>query len=129
MLVCDRLQPLVFCLLPWNFHSDVAEPGISLGTMPMLYIGGDGDHHARTKADGLFSVFLIPTFSGCTDEELPSATFGAVDMPMIAAARLKRHIGKKNGAVLRFCQRIEIGLPDEVLCISIVGRSQAKHIV
>lgn len=76
MLVCDRLQPLVFCLLPRNLHSDVAEPGIGLGAMPMLYIGGDGDHHAWTKADGLFSVFLIPTFSGRTDEDLPSAAIG-----------------------------------------------------
>ena len=107
----------------------MAEPGIGLGAMPMLYIGGDGDHHAWTKADGLFSVFLRPTFSGRTDEDLPSAAIGAVDMPMIAAARLKRHIGKKNRAGLRICQRIEIGLPDEKLCISIVGRSQAKHIV
>ena len=78
------------------------------------------------KFDRLLPPFLIPAGAGDTDEHLPAALFGVVDVPVVPAARFK---GDIEGRDLVQRQRSEIALADEVLSISNVrvadGQEQA----
>ena len=73
----------------------MAEPAVFFRAMPVFDVGGNRDDAALMQADGCFAFFLIPALTGGTDQELTAAFRGKVNMPVIAASGLKRHIGGK----------------------------------
>ena len=68
------------------------KPAVLLCTVPVLYALGDNDDRTGYKAYCGLAVFLIPALACGTDKELTSAFFSVVDMPVIAASRLKCYI-------------------------------------
>ena len=58
LFVGNGLTPFVAAIFAGNFHSNVAEPAVGLGTVPVLDVGRDGDHGAGGQADGRFALFL-----------------------------------------------------------------------
>ena len=51
-----------------------------------------------------------------------------MDMPVVPTTRLKSHICKKNRTLAEFRQGLQIGIPNKVLCKSVIWRSNAKMI-
>ena len=83
--IAYRLTPFVAAIFAGNFHSNVAEPAVGLGTVPVLDVGRDGDHGAGGQADGRFALFLVPAFACGTNQQLAAALGGVVDVPVVAA--------------------------------------------
>ena len=53
---------------------------------------GTFDHVAGTERARRLAPFLVPAASAHAHEQLPAALFGMMDVPMVAAARLERHV-------------------------------------
>ena len=85
LFVGNGLTPFVAAIFAGNFHSNVAEPAVGLGTVPVLDVGRDGDHGAGGQADGRFALFLVPAFACGTNQQLAAALGGVVDVPVVAA--------------------------------------------
>ena len=75
----------------------MTEPAVLLCTVPVLYIGRDNDYIAAFKASGGFALFNIPAAACGADKYLSAALGGVMDMPVVAARRLKGHICQKYG--------------------------------
>ena len=58
LFIGNGLAPFVAAIFAGNFHSNVAEPAVGLGTVPVLDVGRDGDHGAGGQADSGFAFFL-----------------------------------------------------------------------
>ncbi len=50
-------------------------------------------------------------------------------MPVVAAARLKGHVGQKNRAFLRVVQRIQIGISRKIIRKRGIVLSESEHIL
>ena len=74
----------------------MGKPTVCHGAVPVLDIRGDIDHISRMERLGFLTPFLIPVLSGDADKNLSAALVCMVDMPAIAASRLKRHIEDAN---------------------------------
>lgn len=74
----------------------MGKPTVCHGAVPVLDIRGDIDHISRMERLGFLTPFLIPVLSGDADKNLSAALVRMVDMPAIAASRLKRHIEDAN---------------------------------
>lgn len=85
LFVGNGLTPFVAAIFAGNFHSNVAEPAVGLGTVPVLDVGRDGDHGAGGQADGGFALFLVPAFACGTNQQLAAALGCMVDVPVVAA--------------------------------------------
>ena len=68
------------------------EPAVRCGAVPVLHAGGDVDTVARSHLHGVFAPLLVIAPAGHTDEDLSAAFVGVVDVPIIAASRLKGYI-------------------------------------
>lgn len=79
------------------------------------------------QTDSGFAFFLIPAFTSRANQELTASFVCMVNMPVIAAPRLKGHIGGKQTA-LRVGQRIQKRIAHEKMSISGIGRSRAEYI-
>ena len=96
--------------------------------MPVPDVRRDHDHFSRLKTDRGLSFFLIPAFACRTDQQLSAAACGVMNMPVVAAPRLKRNVGQMQ-PVFRLCQRIEIRISDEVLRIGGVFKSESEYVL
>ena len=85
LFVGNGLAPFVAAIFAGNFHSNVAEPAVGLGTVPVLDVGRDGDHGAGGQADSGFAFFLVPAFACGANQQLAAALGRVVDMPVVAA--------------------------------------------
>lgn len=85
----------------------MGEPAISLGAVPMLDFRRNRNNHDFAKRNRSFVFLLIPTFTDGTDQKLTAAAFGVMDMPVIAAARFKGDIVKKNAVSFGFVSRFK----------------------
>lgn len=74
----------------------MGKPTVCHGAVPVLDIRGDIDHISRMERLGFLTPFLILVLSGDADKNLSAALVRMVDMPAIAASRLKRHIEDAN---------------------------------
>ena len=72
----------------------MSKPTVSSSTVPVLHVGGNVDNSAGQNLHSGFPLFLIPSSAGNTHEHLSTSFRGLVDMPVVAASRLKSHIGK-----------------------------------
>ena len=93
----------------------MGEPAVSFGSVPVLYFRRDRDDSPRLQAHRLFPLFLIPAAPGCADQDLSAAGFGMVNMPVVAAARLEGDVREEDGALPRFCQRVQIRIAGKIL--------------
>ena len=125
LFVGNGLAPFVAAIFAGNFHSNVAEPAVGLGTVPVLDVGRDGDHGAGGQADGRFAFFLVPAFACGANQQLAAALGRVVDMPVVAAAGLKGNVGQKQ-ASFGVGQRVQERLANEKLGISGVCGTGAK---
>ena len=64
--------------------------------MPVLHVRRNVDDCAGEDLDGGLALLLIPAAACDTDQHLSTAFRRAVDMPVVAATRLKRYIGDGN---------------------------------
>ena len=95
-LIRDRLAPFVLAVFAGDFNGDVAEPAVGLSAVPVLDVGGDHDDAALLQADGGLALFLIPALACGADQQLAAALGGVVDVPVVAAARLKGNVGPNS---------------------------------
>ena len=90
----------------------MAEPAVGLGTVPVLDLSGDGDDIAGLQAPGRLARFLIPALAVHAQQQL-SAAFGSVmNVPVVAAAGLKGHVGGEQAA-LGVGVGVQEGISDE----------------
>ena len=128
LFVGNGLAPFVAAIFAGNFHSNVAEPAVGLGAVPVLDVGRDGDHGAGGQADGRFALFLVPAFACGANQQLAAALGRVVDMPVVAAAGLKGNVGQKQTG-FRVGQRVQERLANEKLGISGVCGTGFKNIL
>ncbi len=60
--------------------------------MPVLYLGRYIDNLSRSHLNCFLAPFLIIASSANADKHLTAAAFSVVDMPVVAAGRLKGNI-------------------------------------
>ena len=78
--------------------------------MPVFDVRRNIDHASGGQFNRVFAPFLIVSSSADAYQHLAAAAFGAVDMPVVAAARLKCHVVYRD--LLRGYRR-EIALTDK----------------
>lgn len=103
----------------------MGEPAVGRGAVPVLHPRGDVDHVARAQFLCRLSSFLVKPSTGHADEDLPTAAFGVMDMPVVAAARLKRHV---VDAHLLGGKGREVALTDKELREGVVGGTDGETI-
>ena len=126
LCVADRLAPLVAAVLAGNLNGDMAEPAVGLRTVPVLDIRRNGDDIADAQTLRGLALLLIPALAVNTDEQLSAAALRVVDVPVVAAARLKGDVREKhrlsgNG------QRLEEAAAGEILRIRVVRLAEAEE--
>ncbi len=82
--------------------------------MPVLDVGGDMDYGAGEYLYRGLAFFLIPATAGYSYEHLAAACVGFVDMPVVAASRLKRDL-------------CEIAVAGEIFGVCRVGLADRKY--
>ena len=106
------LQPLVAgTFLNILMISQMLEPGATLGTVPMLHFGRNGDDGAGSHLLRLLAPFMIPAMTGNADEHLHLLV---VDVPIVAATGLE---GDIHHTATDICQ---ITLTNEILAVRIM---------
>ena len=75
---------------------------------------------------GFFAPFLIPTSSIGTEQQLSAALFCLVNVPVVAAARFKGHIGNEYGFI-GIGEGIEVGLTCKVFGVGIIWFTQTEE--
>ena len=95
----------------------MSEPTVCCGAVPELDISWNMNDSAGQYLYSRFAFFLIPATSGYSDKHLTATFCCVVNMPVIAAARLKCHIKNAN-LTLRY--QSKKALSTEILCKTIV---------
>ena len=101
----------------------MGEPAVRCCAVPMLDTGRNVYHIARQHLHSGLAPFLIKAASGNADQELPAAGFCVMDMPVVAASRLKGHIENPH---LLLGDRRKIAFPAEILRKTIICRADWK---
>ena len=91
--------------------------------MPVLDPGGDVYHIAGVEFLSLFAPLLIVAPAGHADQNLTAALVRLVDVPVVAAARLKGHVVHPN---LAGGEGVEIALPHKILGKAVVGSADGE---
>ena len=94
-LVSNRLQPFVGGILSGNLEGKVGKPAVGSRTVPVLHVGWYVDYVAWQHLHCGLALFLVPSLAGHAHQHLPAALGGMVDVPVVAAARLERHVGER----------------------------------
>ena len=89
--------------------------------MPVLRALGDFHHVARLQQARGLAPLLIPSRAADADKHLHALV---VDVPVVAAARLKRHVAHRH---LALRQRRKVALADEILGVSLVWLALGEH--
>ena len=89
----------------------------------MLDTGRNIHGVSRQQLHGVLAPLLIKAVSGNADKNLPAAGFGVMDMPVVAASRLKGHIENPH---LLLGDRRKIAFPAEILRKTIICRADWK---
>ena len=106
-----RLTPLVAgSFLDIFMIGKVLEPGVFLGSMPVLHLGRNSDDGAWSHLNGSLAPFLIPAAPSNADEHLYLLV---VNMPVIATTRFE---GDVHHTTADICQ---IALTNEILSVRI----------
>ena len=89
LLVVHGFEPLVARVLTGEPKDQVAEPAVGGGAMPMLDVCRNLDDIAGVQTLRGLALFLVPALAVDADQHLSAALACVVDMPVVAAARLK----------------------------------------
>ena len=81
--VIHRFQPFVAGFLAGNLYGDVRKPAVRLGAVPVLDLRRNDDDRTGRQADGRLARLLIPALAGRTDQNLPAAGFGVMNVPCL----------------------------------------------
>src|SRR5699024_5526378 len=102
----------------------MGEPAVGRRAVPVLDLGRD--YHRIAGREGLrrLAPRLIPAAAGGAEQDLPAAFAGVVDVPVVAAARLKGDVGGRD-AVLA-AEGLQVAFANKVLCVGVVGGAQAE---
>ena len=95
--VRDGLQPLVARLLAGALDGDVAEPAVLLRAVPVLDPGRDGHHVAGMQGLRALARLLIPAKTVGAQQQLSTARFRVVDVPVVAAGGGEGDVCEENG--------------------------------
>ena len=101
----------------------MGEPAVGRGSVPVLYARGNIYHVARAQLLCRFAPFLVTPSTGHADEDLSPTALGVMDVPVVAAAGLERHV---VDADLLGGKGREVALPDKVLRECVVGGTDGK---
>ena len=115
--------PLTAAVFSGYFHSQMGKPAVRRSAVPVLYTGHNVDHIAGVQLLRLLTPFLIVAAPGHADKDLSAAFVRLVDVPVVTAAGFKGHI--EDFDLLRGDRR-KIALPAEILCETVIGRSDGK---
>src|SRR5699024_1529499 len=85
---------------------------------------GNGDGVAGGERLGRLAPFLIPAAAGGAQENLAAALVGVVNVPVVAAARLKGDVGGGDTVFAR--QHLEIAVAHKILGVGVVGLAQTE---
>lgn len=96
------------------------EPASLRGSVPVLDVRRDRHYSAGNQLLCGLAPLLIPALAVNADQYLTAALIRMVSVPVVPAARLERHVCYENG-LLRVGQRLQVGIPLEVLSIGCVG--------
>ena len=124
VLIPHGFAPFRSGFLSGNFNRKVLEPCVLRSSVPVLYLGWYVHYVSGMKLAGLFAVFLIPSASRYANQHLTAAVFRVMNVPVVAAGRLKRYVVYRN---LRGRHRREIALSDKILGESVVLFSYRKY--
>ena len=65
------------------------KPAVLGRAVPVLNTGGDMDHVAGMEFPGFPAPLLIPASTGGTQQDLPAAAGGTMDVPVVPALGFK----------------------------------------
>ena len=96
-LQCRGIAPISAVGITDQRHRDDC-PAVRLDDLPEGVIDGllDDDDVAGVQASRGLAFLLVPAASRDADEDLPAAPGGVVDVPVVAASRLERHVGEED---------------------------------
>ena len=118
--VADGLAPLVAAFLAGNLNCDMAEPTVGLCAVPVLNTCRNIDAVTWIHFYSFFTFFLIISSSGNTYQDLSTATFCVMNMPVISALNWTTPSQSPGFTGLNAIQNcIFCTLFDEVLLLSI----------
>ena len=89
LLVVHGFEPLVAGVFAREFKGQVAEPAVGCGSVPVLDVSRNLDDVSGVQTLCGLALFLIPALALNADQHLAAALACVVDMPVVAAARLK----------------------------------------
>ena len=102
------------------------EPAVLRGAMPMLHSCRHLHHIAWKHALRRLAFELAPSFAIDADEDLPAATRGMVDVPVVAASRFECHVVDDEW-ITRCAHLLEVGTSGEVLRVAVVRFAHAEE--
>ena len=102
---------------------DVAEPAVFLRAVPVLHAFVRYHHVARFQAAGGATVFLIPAFAACNEQDLVAV---GVNVPVVAAGGFKADVGNGCRCVGRGSQARQITLSDKDIGVPFVFFAKRK---
>ena len=70
----------------------MSKPTVSSSSVPVFHVSRNMNNRARQNLHRRFAFFLIPAATSYTDKHLPATFRRTVDMPVIAATRLKSNV-------------------------------------
>ena len=73
--VGDRFEPLIAYILAGHSYSNMTEPAVRLGAVPVLHVGRNLDNSARDKAHCRLALFLIPALASGFRYDMPMKYF------------------------------------------------------
>lgn len=123
-VVGDGLQPLIDGVFGGDLYSQMGKPAVFSGAVPMLHLWRYMDHVAGAQPLRGLAPCLIPSLAAGAQQDLAPLV---MDVPVVAAARLKGDVCKKDG-LLRIGQRIEEGRAGKILRVGGVFRAPAKDV-
>ena len=102
----------------------MGEPAVGSCAVPVLDLCGNVDHGAGRHLDGFHAPLLIVASSADADQHLAARFFGVMDVPVVAAARLKSHVEDRN---LLCGNRSQITFSGEELSVRIGLADREKY--
>ncbi len=123
-LVADRLAPLVCRPFTRDLDRKVDKPAVLRRAVPVLDVRRDDHNVAGVQLARRLARFLVPAAAAGAEQDLAAAFGGMVDVPVVAAGRLKGHVA--DGDTLGG-EHIEVALADKILRKSGVLRAARKY--
>ena len=94
--------------------------------MPVLDVSRNLDDVSGVQTLCGLALFLIPALALNADQHLAAALACVVDVPVIAATRLKRNV-VDGQVIIGIGERLKIALADEILAKGHVGLAESKE--